>query len=43
MMGGRRKRKKISGVRVVGISSPRKKKQRPISNPIMMRILDSGI
>ena len=43
IIGGRRKRKKISGVKVVGISSLRKKKQKPIMRPIMMRILDSGI
>ena len=44
MMGGRRNKKKISGVRVFGsaLSSRTKKKNNPIRIPMMIKILDSG-
>ena len=44
MMGGRRNKKKISGVRVFGSasSSRTKKKNNPIRIPTMIKTLDSG-
>ena len=44
MMGGRRNKKKISGVRVFGSasSSRTKKKNSPIRIPTMIKTLDSG-
>ena len=44
MMGGRRNKKKISGVRVFGSasSSRTKKKNNPIRIPTTIKILDSG-
>ena len=44
MMGGRRNKKKMSGVRVFGkaASSLTKKKNSPMRMPQIMRMLDSG-
>ena len=44
MIGGNRKRKKMSGVSVVGChsSAATKKKKSPMRIPMRMRTLDSG-